>query len=80
MAEDVMAEYSTIIKFYAKLGKRFTEIKDDLLKVLKIVKPCTHKWRHRFSDGRKSTKDDTHRGCLVTQTTEENMLLCSHMQ
>ena len=36
-----------------------------------LVNSCSHKWRHRFSDGKMSSKDDTRSGSLVTQTTEE---------
>ena len=42
------------------------------------MKSYIHKWWHQFS-GKKSSKDDTHPGCLVTHTMEENVLLWSHM-
>ena len=52
-------EQRTVIKFYVKLGKNMTEIKDDLQKVYgdsRSTNSCIHKWFHRFSDGRKSVK------------------------
>ena len=51
----------TVIKFYLKLGKNMPEIKEDLHEVYgdsSFTNSCIHKWFHRFSDGRKSVKDD----------------------
>ena len=63
MADDVVHEQHTVIKFYVKLGKNMPEIKEDLQKVygdsgFTNTCSCIHKWFHRFSDGRKSVKDD----------------------
>ncbi|MCG8044068.1 MAG: hypothetical protein JAY66_00005 [Candidatus Thiodiazotropha taylori] len=52
-----------------------SEIKEDLQKVYgeaAFSKSCIHKWWHRFSDGRTSTKDDARSGRIVKYTTEEN--------
>ena len=54
-------EQRTVIKFYVKLGKNMPEIKEDLQKVYgdsRFTNSRIHKWFHRFSDGRKSVKDD----------------------
>ena len=61
MADDVVHEQRTVIKFYVKLGKNMHEIKEDLQKVYgdsRFTNSCILKWFHRFSDGRKSVKDD----------------------
>ena len=34
---------------------------------------CIHKWFHRFSDGRKSVKDDSRSGRKVTVSTEKRI-------
>ena len=50
---------------YVKLGKNMPEIKEDLQKVnggSRFTNSCIHKWFHRFSDGRKSVKDDPRSG------------------
>ena len=57
----LVQEQRTVIKFYVKLGKNMPEIKEDLQKVYgdsRFTNSCIHKWFHRFSDGRKSVKDD----------------------
>ena len=54
-------EQRTVIKIYVKLGKNMSEIKEDMQKVYgdsRFTNSCIHKWFHRFSDGRKSVKDD----------------------
>ena len=58
-------EQRTVIKFYVKLGKNMPEIKEDLQKVYgdsRFTNSCIHKRFHRFSDGRKSVKDDPNPG------------------
>ena len=72
MVDDVVHEQCTVIKFYVKLGKNMPEIKEDLQKVYgdsRFTNSCIHKWFYRFSDGRKSVKDDTHSGRKVTVST-----------
>ena len=57
----MVQEQRTVIKFYVKLGKNMPEIKEGLQKVYgdsRFTNSCIHKWFHRFSDGRKSVKDD----------------------
>ena len=57
----MVREQRTVIKFYVKLVKNMPEIKEDLQKVYgdsRFKNSCIHKWSHRFSDGRKSVKDD----------------------
>ena len=69
MADDVVHERRTVIKFYVKLGKNMSEIEEDLQKVYgdsRFTNSCIHKWFHRFSDGRKSVKDDPRSGRKVT--------------
>ena len=61
MADDVVHEQRTVIRFYVKLGKNMPEIKEDLQKVYgdsRFTNKCIYKWVYRFSDGRKSVKDD----------------------
>ena len=63
----------TVIKFYVKLGKNMPEIKEDLQKVYgdsRFTNSCIH---NRFSDGRKSVKDDPHSGRKVTVSTDKRI-------
>ena len=65
MADDVAHKQRTVIKFYVKLGMNMPKIKEDLQKVYgdsRFTKSCIHKWFHRFSDCRKSVKDDPRSG------------------
>ena len=58
-------EQPTVINIYVKFGKNMPEIKEDLQKVYgdsRFTNICIHKWFHRFSDGRKSVKDDPRSG------------------
>ena len=69
-------EQRTVIKFYVKLGKNMPEIKEDLQKVYgdsRFTNSCIHKWFHRFSDGRKSVKDDPRSGRKVTVSTHKRI-------
>ena len=69
-------EKRTVIKFYVKLGKNMPEIKEDLQKVYgdsRFTNSCIHKWFHRFSDGRKSVKDDPCSGRKVTVSTDKRI-------
>ena len=62
MADDVVHEQRTVIKFYVKLGKNMPEIKEDLQKVYgdsRFTNSCIHKWFHQFSDSRKSVRHKT---------------------
>ena len=46
MADDVVHEQRTVIKFYVKLGKNMPEIKEDLPKVYgdsRFTNSCIHK-------------------------------------
>ena len=46
MADDVVHEQRTVIKFYVKLGKNMPEIKEDLQKVYgdsRFTNSCIHK-------------------------------------
>ena len=70
-------EQPTVIKFYVKLRKNMPEIKEDLQKVYgdsRFTNSCIHKWFHRFSDGRKSVKDDPHSGRKVTVSTDKRIV------
>ena len=74
MANDVVHEQRTVIKFYVKLGNNMPEIKEDLQKVYgnsRFTNSCIHKWFHRFSDGKKSVKDDPRSGRKVTVSTDK---------
>lgn len=54
-----------MIKFYVKLGKSFTEVREDLQKVYGdscLSNGAISKWINRFKDGRETTEDDTHTG------------------
>ena len=76
MADDVVHEQRTVFKFYVKLGKNMPEIKEDLQKVYgdsRFTNSCIHKWFHRFSDGRKSVKDDPRSGRKVTVSTDKRI-------
>ena len=69
-------EQPTVIKFYVKLGKNMPEIKEDLQKVYwdsRFTNSCIHKWFHRFSDGRKSVKDDPRSGRIVTVSMDKRI-------
>ena len=77
MVDDVVHEQRTVIKFYIKLGKNMTEIKEDLQKVYGdscFTYSCIHKWFHRFSDGRKSVKDDPCSCRKGTVSTDKELL------
>ena len=76
MADDVVHEQRTIIKFYVKLGKNVPEIKEDLQKAYGdsgFTNSCILKWFHGFSDGRKSVKDDPCSGRKVTVSTDKRI-------
>ena len=76
MAEDVVHEQRTVIKFYVKLGKNMPEIKEDLQKDYvdsRFTNSCIHKWFHWFSDGRMSVKDDPRSGPKVTVSTDKRI-------
>ena len=76
MADDVVHENRTVIKFYVKLGKNMPEIKEDPQKVYRdsrFTNRCIHKWFHRFSDGGKSVKDDPCYGWKVTVSTDKRI-------
>ena len=76
MADDVAHEQRTVIKFYVKLGKNMPEIKEDLHKVYgdsRFTNSCIHKWFHRFSDDRKSVKDDPRSSRKVTVSTDKRI-------
>ena len=76
MADDVVHELCTVIKFYVKLGKNMPKIKEDLQKVngdSRFTISCIHKWFHWFSDGRKSVKDDPGSGRKVTVSTDKRI-------
>ena len=52
------------------------EIKEDLQKIYgdsRFTNSCIHKWFHRFSDGRKSVKDDPRSGRKVTVRTDKRI-------
>ena len=69
-------EQRTVIKLYVKLGKNMSEIKEDLQKVYgdsRFTNSCIHKWFHRFSDGRKSVKDDLRSGRKVTVSVDKRI-------
>ena len=67
-------EQRTVIKFYVKLGKNMPKIKEDLRKVFGDSRFTNiHKWFHRFSDGRKSVKDDPRSGRKVTVSTDKRI-------
>ena len=66
----------TVIKLYVKLRKNMPEIKEDLQKVYGdscFTNSCIHKWFHRFSDSRKSVKDDPGSGGKVTVSTDKRI-------
>ena len=76
MADGVVHEQRTVIKFYVKLGKNMPEIKEGLQKVYgdsRFTNSCIHKWFHRFSDSRKSVKDDPRSGRKVTVSTDKRI-------
>ena len=76
MADDVVHEQRTVIKFYVKLGKNMPKIKEDLQKVYgdsRFTNSCIHKWFHQFSDGRMSVKDDPHSSRKVTVSTDKRI-------
>ena len=76
MADDVVHEQRTVIKFYVKLGKSMPEIQEDLQKVYgdsRFTNSFIHKWFHRFSDGLKPVKDDTRSGQKVTVSTDKRI-------
>ena len=76
MADDVVHEQRTVIKFYVKLEKNMPEIKEELQKVYgdsRFTNSCIHKLFHRFSDGRKSVKDDPLSGRKVTVSTDKRI-------
>ena len=69
-------EQRTVIKFYVKLGTNMPEFKEDLQKVYgdyRFTNSCIHKWFHRFSDGRKSVKDDPRSSRKVTVSTDKRI-------
>ena len=52
------------------------EIKEDLQNVygdFRFTNSCIHRWFHRFSDGRKSVKDDPRSGRKVTVSTDKRI-------
>ena len=52
------------------------EVKEDLQKVYgdsRFTNSCIHKWFNRFSDGRKSVKDDPRSGRKVTVSTDKRI-------
>ena len=68
-------EQRTVIKLYVKLGKNMPEIKEVLQKVYgdsRFTNSCIHELFHRFSDGRKSVKDDRS-GRKVTVSTDKRI-------
>ena len=72
----MVQEQHTVIKFYVKLGKNMPEIKEDLKKVYgdsRFTNSCIHKWFHRFSDDRKTVKDDPRSGRKVTVSTDKRI-------
>ena len=76
MADDVVHEQRSVIKFYVKLGKNMPEIKEDLQKVYRdshFTNNCIHKGFQRFSDGRKSVKDEPRSGRKVTVSTNKRI-------
>ena len=76
MAHDVVHKQRTVIKFYVKIGKNMPEIKEDLQKDYWdscFKNSCIHKRFHRFSDGRKSVKDDPRSGRKVTVSTDKRI-------
>ena len=76
MADDVVHEQRAVIKCYVKIRKNMREIKEDLQKVYgdsRFTNSCIHKWFHRFSDGRKSVKDDLRSGQKVTVSTDKRI-------
>ena len=76
MADDVVHKQRTVIKFYVKLEKNMPKIKEDLQKVYgdsRFTNSCIHKWFHRFSDSRKSVKDDPRYGRKVTVSTDKRI-------
>ena len=76
MADDVVHEQRTVINFYVKLGKNMPEIREDLQKVYgdsRFTNSCIHKWFGRFSDGRKSMKDDPRSGRKDTVSTDKRI-------
>ena len=76
MADDMVHEQRTVIKFYVKLGKNMPGIKEDRQKVYRdsrSTNSCIHKWFHQFSDGRKSVKDDPRSGRKVTVSTDKRI-------
>ena len=76
MTDDVVHEQRTVINFYVRLGKNMPEIKENLQKVYgdsRFTNSCIRKWFHRFSDGRKSVKDDPRSGLKVTVSTDKRI-------
>lgn len=76
MADDVISEQRTVIKFYVKLGKCFTEIYGDLQKVYGdkcLSRPAIYKWISRFNEGRETVKDDHRKGRPVSATSAEKL-------
>lgn len=71
-----MQEQRTIIKFYVKLGKSYTEIHDDLQKVYTtscVSKSTISRWMNRFHDGREAISDDHRSGRPTTVQSETNL-------
>ena len=76
MADDMVHEQRTVIKFYVKLGKNTPEIKEDLQKIYgdsRFTNSCIHKWFHRFIDGSKSVIDDLRSDRKVTVITDKRI-------
>lgn len=78
MADEIFLEQRTVIKFYVKLGKSFTEIYQDLQKVYAdscLSKGAISKWMNRFAAGRESSADDHRNGRPVTVSTDVKLTL-----
>ena len=76
MASHSVNEQRIVVKFYTKLGKSFSDIREDLQKVYgeaTLSKGAISKWMKRFKDGREATEDDTRAGRPVTVTDEETV-------
>ena len=69
-------EQRAVIKCYVKIRKNMREIKEDLQKVYGdylFTNSCIRKWFHRFSDIRKSVKEDLRSGQKVTVSTDKRI-------
>jgi hypothetical protein len=72
MASHSVNEQRIVIKFYTKLGKCFSDIREDSQKVYGEV--ALSKGAKRFKDGREATEDDSRAGRPVTITYEKQWL------